>query len=106
MNAVLGFAQILQRDPRLLADQRQATVAIENSGNYLFELINDVLDISKIEAGNMALNLMAFDLLALLEGLAQMFSNRCRQRKLKWQFPTAAENAYTYKEIRPSSAKY
>ena len=53
LNAILGYAQILQRNQSLTSDQRRAVETIASSGNHLFGLIDDVLDISKIEAGRM-----------------------------------------------------
>ena len=49
MNAILGYAQILTRDSELTSDQKNAAVTINKSGNHLLGLINDILDISKIE---------------------------------------------------------
>lgn len=51
MNAILGYTQILQGDSRLARDQRDAVDTIGKSGSHLLDLINDILDISKIEAG-------------------------------------------------------
>ena len=51
LNAILGYAQVLQRDTRLGEDQRRQIAVIENSGEHLLALINDVLDLAKIESG-------------------------------------------------------
>ncbi|HAE37937.1 MAG TPA: hypothetical protein DCG57_04760, partial [Candidatus Riflebacteria bacterium] len=51
MNAILGFAQILERDHSLSPLQAEHVRIITRSGNHLLALINDILDISKIEAG-------------------------------------------------------
>ena len=85
MNAVLGYAQILQRDQELLPRQRDAVDTIENSGNHLLALINDVLDISKIEAGRLELQETDFDLNALIDGISAMFQLRCEREGLRWQ---------------------
>ena len=82
MNAILGYAQILQRDPSLDIKQKNAVRTIETSGNHLLELINDILDISKIEAGQIELNLTDFNLNSLLEGLATMFREHCQFKKI------------------------
>ena len=50
LNAILGYAQILQRDPALNEAQRQGVDTIKRSGDYLLTLINDVLDLSRIDA--------------------------------------------------------
>ncbi len=82
MTAMLGYAQILLREKRLEADQKKSVQTIESNGNHLLYLINDILDISKIEAGHMELNPQDFDLNGLVQGLATMFEYRCRQKGL------------------------
>ncbi|MBT3260479.1 MAG: two-component system response regulator, partial [Deltaproteobacteria bacterium] len=79
MNAILGYAQILQRSSILSAPHRGAVETIQRSGEHLLDLINDVLDLSKIEAGRMELNPTDFDLTRLLESLEAMFAVRCAQ---------------------------
>jgi signal transduction histidine kinase len=85
MNAILGYAQIVAGDPDLPAKHRQAIQVIETSGNHLLALINDVLDLSKIEAGREELHLADFDLRELVQALAAMFALRCEQRNLNWR---------------------
>jgi len=92
MNAVLGYAQILQRDTELLPRQRDAIDTIENSGNHLLALINDVLDISKIEAGRLELQETDFDLNALIDGISAMFQIRCEREGLTWRVEGLGEN--------------
>ncbi len=85
LNAILGYAQILQRDASLDKNQRSAINTIERSGNHLLDLINDILDISKIEAGRVELNLVDFNLTDLLRDIDETFKLRCRQKDLYWQ---------------------
>lgn len=85
MNAILGSAQILEGEKNLLEHQRLAVHTIDQSGKHLLGLINDVLDISKIEAGRETLNLAHFDLKACVEGLSTMFALRCQQKELLWR---------------------
>jgi len=80
MNAILGYAQILRREPDLPPNHKQAVNTIENSGNHLLALINDVLDLSKIEAGRLELNETDFDLNTLIDTLSTMFQMRCEQK--------------------------
>ena len=82
LNAILGYAQILQMNGSLDSKQSDAVKTIENSGNHLLEIINHILDISKIEAGRIELNPVDFNLTSLLEGLAAMFKERCESKKL------------------------
>ena len=85
MNAILGYAQILQRKSTLAPDDRRAVETIHRSGDHLLTLINDVLDISRIEAGRLELHPSDFDLQSLLQGLDVMFRLRCEQKRLSWQ---------------------
>ncbi|MDB5290431.1 MAG: domain S-box [Phycisphaerales bacterium] len=82
MNAILGYAQLLRRDPGLGGSQREAMDTIMNSGRHLIDLIDDVLDLSKIEAGRSELHESDFDLKALLVSVAAMFRQRCEQKGL------------------------
>ena len=85
MNAILGYAQILRDDAELPERQRRAMATIEQSGEHLLSLINDILDISKIEAGREAFNPTDFDLPELVHRLAAMFAARCQQKRLTWR---------------------
>ena len=62
MNAILGFAQVLDMDDRLHADQRDFVGEILKGGHHLLELINDVLELSRIESGKVHLSLEALEL--------------------------------------------
>lgn len=88
MNAVLGYAQILQRDSTLSKEQKETLQIIQNSGNHLLGLINDILDISKIEAGAMEVRPENFYLDELIEGISAMFKIRCEQKQLTWRVET------------------
>jgi CheY-like chemotaxis protein len=85
LSVILGYAQILQRDRSLDRKHQDAARKIETSGNHLLELINDLLDISKIETGEVELTLIDFDLQSLLLGLADMFENQCEAKNLKFR---------------------
>jgi signal transduction histidine kinase/DNA-binding response OmpR family regulator len=85
MNAVLGYSQILLRKKGLDKDTKDAIRTIDNSGQNLLTMINEILDISKIEAGKMELNLINFDLNALINNLSNLFELRCKQKQLRWK---------------------
>jgi PAS domain S-box-containing protein len=89
LNAILGYAQILQRNRGLTSDQRRAVETIASSGNHLFGLIDDVLDISKIEAGRMELQCANFDLHSLIKRLESMFMHRCQQKSIRLQIESS-----------------
>lgn len=83
LNAVIGFAQLLERDPDLNREQRDHLTAILSSGEHLLHLINDVLSLSKIEAGKMSLTIAQFDLHRTLEGVEAMLRGRTRAKGLQ-----------------------
>jgi signal transduction histidine kinase/PleD family two-component response regulator len=85
MNGILGFAQILQRDKNLNKEQLSQIQTIRNSGDHLLGIINDILDLSKIEAGKMDLNLETFDLDELIESLSPLFQIKCEEKGLFWK---------------------
>ena len=72
LNAILGFSQILLRRRDLDSDQRQAIQTIDSSGKNLLEMINEILDIAKIEAGKMEVQKINFDLHELTAGVSTM----------------------------------
>lgn len=82
LNAILGFSQLLARDENLTAEQKQTLNTINRSGSHLLTLINDVLEMSKIEAGKVALNRKNFDLLHLLDSLQEMFALKAKSKGL------------------------
>jgi CheY-like chemotaxis protein/nitrogen-specific signal transduction histidine kinase len=73
LNAVLGYAQLMLRDSTLPMGAKENLTIISRSGEHLLALINDILDISKIEAGRMELNPEEFDAGELLRDLCAMF---------------------------------
>jgi len=84
MNAILGFSQLMLRDRNLDARQSQYLGTINRSGEHLLALINDILEMSKIEAGRTTLNLTTFDLPDLLNDLEMMFRVRTDGKRLSF----------------------
>ena len=82
LNAILGFAQVLARDPDLNAAQRDSLDTIQRSGEHLLTLINDILDMAKIEAGRMSCRVAPFDLHLLIAETEAFFRQRARDRGL------------------------
>ena len=91
MNAILGFSQLMQRDPVLTPQQRQHLDTINRSGEYLLALINDILEVSRIEAGRTTINPTAFDMHALLKDMEMMFRLRTDDKQLRFSIEQAAE---------------
>jgi CheY-like chemotaxis protein len=82
LNAILGFSQLMDGDPNLTGQQQENLAIINRSGEHLLALINDVLEMSKIEAGRIALQETAFDLYGLLDILEEMFRLRAEEKGL------------------------
>ena len=82
LNAILGYAQLLQHDLRLTSEQRDSIAGISASGRHLLGFINEILDLSKIEAGRMDLNPADFDLTALVSSLRATFQPLCVQKRI------------------------
>jgi signal transduction histidine kinase/ligand-binding sensor domain-containing protein/CheY-like chemotaxis protein len=90
LNAILGFSQLMIRSEtikpelgtNLTDDQRENLEVIVRSGEHLLGLINDVLEMSKIEAGRATLNEHSFDLQRMLDGLEEMFCYRAEEKGL------------------------
>jgi PAS domain S-box-containing protein len=73
LNAILGFAQVVAQDPSLKLESREHLGIISRSGAHLLDLINDVLEMAKIESGQLIFNPSNFNLYRLLEGLEEMW---------------------------------
>ncbi|MEA5570717.1 CHASE2 domain-containing protein [Calothrix sp. UHCC 0171] len=86
LNAILGFSQLLSHEEDLTREQQQHIKIINRSGKHLLELINDVLSMSKIEAGRTVLVEKNFDLYALLDSLQQMLQLRAKNKGLEFRF--------------------
>jgi PAS domain S-box-containing protein len=82
LNAILGFSEIMAQDANLSADQQENLAIINRSGDHLLSLINDVLDMAKIEAGRTVLQEHTFDLHQLLADLRDMFRLRATAKGL------------------------
>lgn len=82
MNAILGFAEIMKRDPSLPSEQLTRVETIDRAGAHLLALINDILEMSKIEAGKVTINECAFDLYMLLDDLLAIYHVRAEAKGL------------------------
>ncbi len=82
LNAILGFSQLLLRDTDVSPEHREPLVTINRSGEHLLALINDILEMSKIEAGRAHVRLTTFDLTALAKDIATMFKLRAESKGL------------------------
>ena len=85
LNAMLGFAQLLELDPRqpLSTEQKPWVSQIQQAGWHLLEMINDVLDLSRIESGNLRLQTETLNLVEMFEATLAMVEGEARQRRIR-----------------------
>jgi len=91
LNSVLGFAQLLDADPGLSNAQREQVQSIRRGGERLLGLINEVLDLAKIEADRLELTPVDWDSAALLQELEAMFRPRTEQKGIALRIDPAPE---------------
>ena len=86
LNAILGFTQLMERDPSFPPNHKKQLSVIDRSGEHLLDLINDVLEMSKIEAGRTELEVNSFDLYRTLESLDSILRVRTENKGLELVF--------------------
>ncbi|MBC1219603.1 response regulator [Nostoc sp. UCD121] len=89
LNAILGFTQVMSRDYSLSSEHQENLAIINRAGEHLLNLINDILEMSKIEAGRITLNRSSFDLIHLLNNLEEMLYLRAASKSLQIVFEYA-----------------
>ncbi len=106
MNAVLGFSKIMQSDPDITDAQRQNLNIINRSGSHLLNLINDILDMAKIEAGRVVIEPEPFDLGEAIRDIVDMMRERAENKHLQLlhveqsDFPRFVEaDPYKFRQI-------
>jgi signal transduction histidine kinase/DNA-binding response OmpR family regulator len=91
LNAILGFSSMLHQDPDLNVNQRRNIDIINFSGEYLLTIINDILEIAKIESGKLQLQIAPFDLGAMVRDIQEMMRIRAEQKGLRLQFDQTSD---------------
>ncbi|VXD25059.1 Multi-sensor hybrid histidine kinase (fragment) [Planktothrix serta PCC 8927] len=91
LNVILGFTQVMGHDLSLTPSQQEDLQTIWRSGDHLLNLINDVLDLSKIESGHCTLEESNFDLIGLLHSLRNMLAERASSKGLDLNFDIAPD---------------
>ncbi|WP_267383172.1 PAS domain S-box protein [Cyanobacterium sp. uoEpiScrs1] len=91
LNAILGFTQVMQRDHTLNEEQQQNLSIISRSGEHLLTLLNDILEMSKIEAGRTSLSQNSFDLYRLLSNIEAMLKLKAEAKGLQLIFEYTPE---------------
>lgn len=84
MNSILGYTQLLARDATLAKQSRQYVEIVNRSGEHLLDLINDIVEMSKIESGRMTVEHGTFDLNRLIDDLEAMFRVRAESKQLSF----------------------
>jgi signal transduction histidine kinase/CheY-like chemotaxis protein len=102
MNAVLGFAELLEQSNGLNSEQARFLQAIKSGAKNLLQIINDILDLSKIEAGKMEITAEPFDIKLFMEDLKSLFSNISKTKDIKFciQYPNDMPPIWILDELR------
>ena len=95
LNAILGFTELMARGSNLTPEQSSNLAIVNRSGEHLLALINNILELSKIESGRIDVQKQSFDLYYMLLGLEEMFRLRAEQKGLSLHFERA-ENVPQY----------
>ncbi|MGF1677379.1 MAG: ATP-binding protein, partial [Rivularia sp. (in: cyanobacteria)] len=91
LNAILGFSQLITQDKTITEEHQNSLAIINRAGEHLLSLINDILEMSKIEAGRISLNIIDFDLHTFLDNLQEMLRFRALGKRLQLTFENAAD---------------
>jgi len=89
LNAIIGFSQLMNRDKQLTDIQKEYNNSIIRAGEHLLELINEILELSKIEAGRVVLNPSNIDLHTLFNDIYMLFKERAQYKNLQLIFENA-----------------
>jgi PAS domain-containing protein len=85
LNGVLGYAQLLLRDPAVDGERRSYLEALERCGQHLLQLINDIIDLAQIDSGRMVLDESECDLFALLDNVAHVAREQAEAKGLQFE---------------------
>jgi signal transduction histidine kinase/CheY-like chemotaxis protein len=96
LNGVLGMTQALAAEPDLSTTHRERLEVIRHSGEALLAIINDVLDLSKVEAGRMGLEEIEFDLVQMVRGAQASFSAQAADKGLTFELTFEPDAAGVY----------
>jgi PAS domain S-box-containing protein len=91
LNAIIGFSQLMNRDKYLTEIQKEYTNSIIRAGEHLLALINDILELSKMEAGRLELNPVNIDLYSLFADIQMLFKEPARAKHLQFIFDMAPD---------------
>ena len=104
LHTVMGYANLLKKNPDLPHSQQTSADIIERSGKHLLTLVNEVLDLSKIEAGKANYQEDEFSLWECIQSLDAMFDLQCDQKglgwQLDWQSSRSLQDSLPYQQLR------
>jgi Signal transduction histidine kinase len=86
LNGILGYIQLLKPDQNLTAEQQESLINVQQCGEHLLMLINDVLDLAKIEASKMELSPTDVNFPNLIKSIADLFQLRASQTGIAFNF--------------------
>lgn len=86
MNAIIGFVEIILKEKKLENNIRKNALDIKRASNHLLEIINDILDISKIEAGKLELNIMEYDVQNFINCIISIINSNARAKGLTFNY--------------------
>ncbi|MBD3306847.1 response regulator [candidate division KSB3 bacterium] len=95
LNSILGYAQLFRGSPDLREEQQEALETIYQSGQHLLMIINDLIDLSTLEAGKMGLKEHEFPLPQFLDNIIKMFKMRAEQKGLAFECAIATDIPYS-----------
>ncbi len=86
LNAIIGFSQLMNRDKSLTEIQNEYNVSITRAGEHLLTLINDILELAKVEAGKVLLNPINLDLITFFKDIQLIFKERAQSKQIQFAF--------------------
>jgi len=92
LNAILGFSRMMSQDSQLGKEQRDSLDIINRSGEHLLQLINDVLEMARIEAGKLQLEIAPFDLVKAAQEVLAMMKERSQEKGLRLFFDRSEQS--------------
>lgn len=95
LNAILGFGQILEGDPALNPDQLDSAQEITKAGSYLLELVDEVLDLARIESGRMSLAVGSIVLDELMDECLSLTHQQAQNKGIRFALPAPAGSGCT-----------
>lgn len=99
LNSILGYTQIMKKDKSLSPKHKEEVSSIEHSGRHLLTLINDILEITKIESGKININKEEISLTSFIKSLENMMKIRAKEKDIDFIIKIDTENIPPYIEI-------